>query len=378
MIYLDNAATTRVSPEVLREMLPFFGEDFGNPSALYRAGRESRNALSAARERVSRLAGASPREIFFTSGGTEADNWALISAFLALRDKGNHIITTKIEHPAVLRTCEYLEKTCGARVTYLPVDREGLVRPEEIQAAISPDTILVSVMTANNEIGTLEPIREIGKITRDRGVLFHTDAVQAFGQIPLAVDELGVDMMSASAHKLHGPKGVGCLVIRRGTPVRAFLHGGSQEYNRRAGTENVPGIIGFGKAAELAGNRLVRNDGREAALRDLLIHELLAIPGVSLNGSSVRRLPGNVNVSFSGISAEALLIVLDRRGIAASAGSACASGSLSPSHVLTAIGLPEEAARSTVRLSLSDETTEEEIREAAGIIREEVLRMRGR
>ena len=263
-------------------------------------------------------------------------------------------------------------------MTYLPVDREGLVRPEEVQAAISPDTILVSVMTANNEIGTLEPIREIGKITRDRGVLFHTDAVQAFGQIPLAVDELGVDMMSASAHKLHGPKGVGCLVIRRGTPVRAFLHGGSQEYNRRAGTENVPGIIGFGKAAELAGNRLARNDGREAALRDLLIHELLAIPGVSLNGSSVRRLPGNVNVSFSGISAEALLIVLDRRGIAASAGSACASGSLSPSHVLTAIGLPEDAARSTVRLSLSDETTEEEIREAAGIIREEVLRMRGR
>jgi cysteine desulfurase len=378
MIYLDNAATTPVSPEVLGEMLPFLRDSFGNPSALYRAGRESREAIAVSRERISRLIGASSREIFFTSGGTEADNWALVSTFEALRDRGNHIITMKIEHPAVLRTCAYLEKTRGARVTYLPVDSQGFVRPEDVRDAIGPDTILVSVMTANNEIGTLEPIREIGEITRSRGVLFHTDAVQAFGQIPLKADELGVDLLSASAHKLHGPKGCGCLYVRRGTPVRAFLHGGSQEYNRRAGTENVPGIAGFGKAAEIAMNRLLADDGREAALRDELIRGLLDIPGSMLNGSPKKRLPGNVNVSFSGISAEALLIVLDRRGIAASAGSACASGSLSPSHVLTAIGLSEETARSTVRFSLSDETTEEDIRQAAEIIRGEVLRMRGR
>lgn len=380
MIYMDNAATTRVLPEVLDAMLPYFTENFGNPSAFYAAGRKCRSAISAARASAARLIGAKENEIFFTSGGTESDNWAVSIALAAAGGRKNHIITTKIEHPAVLRTLEHLEKTGQARVTYLNVDSLGFVRPEEVRAAISDDTCLISVMAANNEIGTIEPIREIGEIAKEHGILFHTDAVQAFGQIPIDVNALEIDLLSASAHKLHGPKGTGCLYIREGTPVSSFIRGGSQERNRRAGTENVPGIVGFGKACAIAEATLKEKIKCETDLRDHMIGRLTAeIPGVSLNGPvGEYRLPGNINVRIDGIEAEALLIVLDFRGIAASAGSACSTGSLTPSHVLRAIGLSDTEAKSSIRLTLSEETTKEETDQVCGILREEIGKMRER
>lgn len=380
MIYLDNAATTRVLPEVLEAMLPYFSECFGNPSAFYAAGRESRRALTEAREAAADLIGASAGEIYFTSGGSESDNWAIAAAVEASDRQKKHVITTKIEHPAVLRTLEHMEAEQDVRVTYLDVDSDGFVRPDDVRNAITDDTVLISVMMANNEIGTIEPIREIGKIARAGGVLFHTDAVQAFGQIPIDVEELGVDLLSASAHKLHGPKGTGCLYIREGLQVHSLIRGGAQERNRRAGTENVPGIVGFGRACELAGNTLREKIEKEKNLRDHMIRRIQSeIPAAALNGTDGDlRLPGNVNVRFDGIDAEALLVVLDFRGIAASAGSACSTGSIAPSHVLRAIGLSDEQAKSSIRLTLSDETTPEEIDRTCDILREEVEKMRAR
>lgn len=380
MIYLDNAATTRVLPEVLEAMLPYFSECFGNPSAFYAAGRESRRALTEAREAAADLIGASAGEIYFTSGGSESDNWAIAAAVEASDRQKKHVITTKIEHPAVLRTLEHMEAKQDVRVTYLDVDSDGFVRPDDVRNAITDDTVLISVMMANNEIGTIEPIREIGKIARAGGVLFHTDAVQAFGQIPIDVEELGVDLLSASAHKLHGPKGTGCLYIREGLQVHSLIRGGAQERNRRAGTENVPGIVGFGRACELAGNTLREKIEKEKNLRDHMIRRIQSeIPAAALNGTDGDlRLPGNVNVRFDGIDAEALLVVLDFRGIAASAGSACSTGSIAPSHVLRAIGLSDEQAKSSIRLTLSDETTPEEIDRTCDILREEVEKMRAR
>lgn len=370
MIYMDNAATTRVAPEVIEAMLPYFTEHYGNPSTIYRAGSEAKRAVSRARGEIAALIGALPEELYFTSGGSEADNWALKAVAEAYADRGRHIITTKIEHHAVLRTCEWLEQR-GYEVTYLDVDADGLVDPEAVEAAIRPDTILISVMTANNEIGTIEPIAELGRIAHAGGVLFHTDAVQAFGQISLDAVELQVDLLSASAHKLNGPKGVGCLYIRNGVKIRQLIHGGAQERGRRAGTENVPGIVGFGRAAALAGERMSARAEAETALRDYLIRRLTGeIPDCRLNGHPTRRLPGNVNVSIPGIEGESLLIRLDMAGICASSGSACSSGSLDPSHVLLAIGHTDAEARGSLRLTVSEENTMEEADRVADAVAE--------
>lgn len=370
MIYMDNAATTRVAPEVIEAMLPYFTEHYGNPSTIYRSGSEAKRAVSRARGEIAALIGALPEELYFTSGGSEADNWALKAVTEAYADRGRHIITTKIEHHAVLRTCEWLEQR-GYEVTYLDVDADGLVDPAAVEAAIRPDTILISVMTANNEIGTIEPIAEIGRIAHAGGVLFHTDAVQAFGQIPLDAGELQVDLLSASAHKLNGPKGVGCLYIRSGVKIRQLIHGGAQERGRRAGTENVPGIVGFGRAATLAGERMSVRAEAETALRDYLIRRLTGeIPDCRLNGHPTRRLPGNVNVSIPGIEGESLLIRLDMAGICASSGSACSSGSLDPSHVLLAIGRTDAEARGSLRLTVSEENTMEEADRVADTVAE--------
>ncbi|MGI6056401.1 MAG: cysteine desulfurase NifS [Bilifractor sp.] len=384
MIYLDNAATTRTDPEVAAEMLPFFSENYGNPSGIYGIAQKSRAAVTAAREKTAHVIGCRSDEIYFTSCGSEADNWALKAAFEAYSEKGNHIITTKIEHPAILNTCEYLERERGAEITRLDVDEDGVVDLRELEAAIRPDTILISVMTANNEIGTIEPIREIGEIARRRGVLFHTDAVQAFGQIPMNVDELNIDMLSASAHKFNGPKGAGFLYIRKGVGIRSFLHGGAQEHNRRAGTENVPGIVGLGAAAKKAEETLVRKMEKETRLRDYLIRRIREeVPNVKLNGPDPadakggERLPNNVNFSFEFVEGESLLIMLDMRQICASSGSACSSGSLSPSHVLKAIGLSDSLAHGALRLTLSAETTAEELDTTVEAIREIVERLRG-
>lgn len=361
MIYLDNAATTKMAPEVLDAMLPYLQDNYGNPSTIYSLGAASKRAVTAAREAVAGLIGAKPEEIYFTAGGSEADNWALKAAAEAYEKKGKHIITTKIEHHAVLHTCEYLEKR-GFEVTYLEVDQDGLVRPEDVRAAIRPDTILISVMFANNEIGTVEPIAEIGALAKEKGILFHTDAVQAFGQIPIDVDAMHIDMLSASAHKVNGPKGVGCLYIRTGVKIRSFVHGGAQERSRRAGTENVPGIVGFGAAAARAGRNLDEKAQRERELRDYLIGRLeTEVPHCRLNGHRTKRLPGNVNFSFFFIEGESMLIRLDMEGICASSGSACTSGSLDPSHVLLAIGLKHEEAHGSLRLTLSEENTREEM-----------------
>lgn len=361
MIYLDNAATTKMAPEVLDAMLPYLQDNYGNPSTIYSLGAASKRAVTAAREAVAGLIGAKPEEIYFTAGGSEADNWALKAAAEAYEKKGKHIITTKIEHHAVLHTCEYLEKR-GFEVTYLEVDRDGLVRPEDVRAAIRPDTILISVMFANNEIGTVEPIAEIGALAKEKGILFHTDAVQAFGQVPIDVDAMHIDMLSASAHKVNGPKGVGCLYIRTGVKIRSFVHGGAQERSRRAGTENVPGIVGFGAAAARAGRNLDEKAERERELRDYLIGRLeTEVPYCRLNGHRTKRLPGNVNFSFFFIEGESMLIRLDMEGICASSGSACTSGSLDPSHVLLAIGLKHEEAHGSLRLTLSEENTREEM-----------------
>ena len=362
MIYLDNAATTRTAPEVVNAMVPYFSELYGNPSSIYTIAAKSKEAITASRESIAGILGARTEEIYFTAGGTEADNWALKAAFEAYKGKGNHIITTKIEHHAILHTCEYLEKERGARITYLDVDENGVVKLEELEKAITPETILISVMFANNEIGTIQPIREIGKIAREHGILFHTDAVQAFGQLSIQVDDCCIDMLSASGHKINGPKGIGFLYIRKGVKIRSFIHGGAQERKRRAGTENVPGIVGLGVAAKLAADTREERTAKEIELRDYMIKRISReIPNCKLNGHPSLRLPNNVNFSFEFVEGESLLIMLDMEGICASSGSACTSGSLDPSHVLLAIGLPHEIAHGSLRLTLSDETTREDI-----------------
>ncbi len=376
MIYMDNAATTKTAPEVLEAMLPYFTEYYGNPSSIYEFAQKSKEAENRARAEIASVLGAKENEIYFTAGGTEADNWALKAAFEAYKDKGKHIITTKIEHHAVLHTCQYLEKQ-GARVTYLDVDENGLVRLEDLEKAIEPDTILISVMFANNEIGTIEPIKEIGLLAREHGILFHTDAVQAFGQVPISVDELNIDMLSSSAHKINGPKGIGFLYIRKGVKIRSFIHGGAQERKRRAGTENVPGIVGYGCAARRAVQTMKERTEKEIQVRDHLISRITReVPYCRLNGDPVKRLPNNVNISFEFIEGESLLIMLDGYGICASSGSACTSGSLDPSHVLLAIGLPHEKAHGSLRLTISEETTMEDADFVVDRIKEIVQKLR--
>lgn len=360
-IYLDNAATTKTAPEVVEAMLPYFTENYGNPSSVYSFASGNKEAISEQRDVIAEVLGAKGNEIYFTAGGSEADNWALKAAAEAYADKGNHIITTKIEHHAILHTAEYLENK-GYEITYLDVDEDGKVKIEELKRAIRPTTILISVMYANNEIGTIQPIREIGEIAHERGILFHTDAVQAFGQVPINVDECRIDMLSASGHKLNGPKGIGFLYIRKGVKIRSFVHGGAQERKRRAGTENVPGIIGLGAAVRRAASTMEERMKKESGLRDYLIGRAMEeIPYCRLNGHKTDRLPNNVNLSFRFVEGESLLIMLDGKGICASSGSACTSGSLDPSHVLLAIGLPHEIAHGSLRMTLSDETTKEEI-----------------
>lgn len=377
VIYLDNAATTRTAPEVVEAMLPYFSEHYGNPSSIYALAGESREGTNRARAQIAAVLNAEAKDIYFTAGGTEADNWALKAAFEAYRDKGNHIITTKIEHHAILHTCEYLEKQRGAKITYLDVDENGVVKLEDLEAAITPETILISVMFANNEIGTIQPIREIGAIAREHGILFHTDAVQAFGQVPIDVKEMGIDMLSSSAHKINGPKGIGFLYIRKGLKLRSFIHGGAQERKRRAGTENVPGIVGYGAAAKRAAETMKERAEKEISLRDHMIRRILAeVPYSRLNGHPEKRLPNNVNVCFRFVEGESLLILLDMAGICASSGSACTSGSLDPSHVLLAIGLPHEIAHGSLRLTLGEETTLEEVDYTVDKIKEIVERMR--
>ena len=362
MIYLDNAATTKTAPEVVQAMLPYFSEYYGNPSSIYDFAGKSKEAITKGREQIAEVLGAKKEEIYFTAGGSEADNWALKATFEAYKSKGNHIITTKIEHHAILHTCEYLEKARGAKITYLDVDENGVVDLEQLQKEITPQTILISVMFANNEIGTIQPIKEIGQIAREHGILFHTDAVQAFGQVPIDVDEYNIDMLSSSGHKINGPKGIGFLYIRKGVKIRSFVHGGAQERKRRAGTENVPGIVGYGVAAKRAADTMAERTAREIELRDYLIDRITTeVPYCRLNGDPLKRLPNNVNISFQFIEGESLLIMLDMDGICASSGSACTSGSLDPSHVLLAIGLPHEIAHGSLRLTLSEETTKEEI-----------------
>lgn len=361
LIYLDNAATTRTAPEVVEAMLPYFSELYGNPSSIYDFAGKSRTAVMNARQQAADVIGAGKEEIYFTAGGTESDNWALKTVFEGYGAKGSHIITTKIEHHAILHTCDYLEKTRGASVTYVPVDEMGRVHPEDIEAAITPETILISVMAANNEIGTIQPLKEIGAIAKKHGILFHTDAVQAYGQIPINVDEMNIDMLSASGHKLNGPKGIGLLYIRKGVKIRSFIHGGAQERKRRAGTENVPGIVGFGAAAARAQASMQARSGQECLIRDHLISRLTSeIPFARLNGDPKLRLPNNVNISFQFIEGESMLLMLDSNGICASSGSACTSGSLDPSHVLLAIGLPHEIAHGSLRLTLGEDTTRED------------------
>lgn len=376
IIYLDNAATTAVRPEVVEAMLPYFTENYGNPSSIYSIAGKSKTAIDQARKTIAASLKALPEEIYFTAGGSEADNWAIKETALAYREKGNHIITSKIEHHAVLHTCQYLEKN-GYEITYLDVDENGIIKMEELKKAIRPTTILITIMFANNEIGTVEPIKEIGALSRERGILFHTDAVQAFGQIPIDVEEFHIDMLSASGHKLNGPKGIGFLYIRKGLKLRSFLHGGAQERHRRAGTENVPGIVGFGKAVEIAMATMAERQKKEIAQRDYLIeHILKEVPYVRLNGHRTRRLPNNVNLSFQFIEGESLLIMLDMQNICASSGSACTSGSLDPSHVLLAIGLPHEIAHGSLRITLSEDTTREEIQYVIVKIKEIVEKLR--
>lgn len=375
-IYLDNAATTRTAQEVVDAMIPYFTENYGNPSSIYEMGQRSKEAITKARGQIADVLGAKAEEIYFTAGGSEADNWALKATFEAYKTKGNHIITTKIEHHAVLHTCEYLEKQ-GAKITYLDVDENGIVKTEDLEKAITPETILISIMFANNEIGSIQPIKEIGMIAREHNILFHTDGVQAFGQVPIDVDEMNIDMLSSSGHKINGPKGIGFLYIRKGVKIRSFVHGGAQERKRRAGTENVPAIVGYGTAAERAFRTMEERTDKERKLRDYFIGRILEeIPYVRLNGDAVKRLPNNVNVSFRFIEGESLLIMLDMKGIAASSGSACTSGSLDPSHVLLAIGLPHEIAHGSLRMTLGEETTKEELDYTLEQIKEIVSRLR--
>lgn len=376
MIYMDHAATTAVRPEVLDAMLPYFTEKYGNPSGVYTFASRNKDVVNISRDIIADSLGVKPEEIYFTGGGSESDNWALKATAEAYSDRGKHIITTKIEHHAILHTCQYLEKR-GFEVTYLDVDENGMVDPGRLEAAIRPDTILISVMAANNEIGTIEPVAQIGKIAHDHGILFHTDAVQAYGQIPMDVNEMNIDMLSSSGHKLCGPKGIGFLYIRTGTKIGSFIHGGQQERGRRAGTENVPGIVGMGKAAELAVLSMDERIKHETDIRNHMIQRILSeIPYSRLNGHRSNRLPNNVNISFQFVEGETVLIMLDMAGICASAGSACTSGSVDPSHVLTAIRLPKEISHGAVRLTLGYENTMEEADEVVDNLKRIVTNLR--
>ena len=377
LIYLDNAATTKTAPEVVDAMIPYFTEHYGNPSSVYSFASGNKEVVSRQREIIAQALGAQANEIYFTAGGSESDNWALKATAEAYEKKGKHIITTKIEHHAILHTCEYLEKQRGFEITYLDVDENGVVKLDELKKAIRPDTIRISVMFANNEIGTIQPIREIGEIAQEHKILFHTDAVQAFGQIPIDVDACHIDMLSASGHKLNGPKGIGFLYIRKGVKIRSFVHGGAQERKRRAGTENVPGIVGMGAAVERAMRTMETRTAKERKLRDYLIERIeTEIPYCRLNGDRTNRLPNNVNFSFRFIEGESLLIMLDMKGICASSGSACTSGSLDPSHVLLAIGLPHEIAHGSLRMTLGEETTREDLDYTVDTLKEIVANLR--
>lgn len=375
-IYVDNAATTKVAPEVVEAMLPYFTENFGNPSSIYAEGREAKKAIERAREQVAKAIGADPKEIYFTGSGSEADNWALRSTAKALKSKGNHIITSSVEHHAVLHTCQDLEKQ-GYEVTYLPVDKYGMVSPEDVKAAIKDTTIMISIMTANNEIGTIMPIAEIGEIAKSAGVVFHTDAVQAVGNVHIDVNEMNIDMLSLTGHKFHGPKGSGALFVRNGVRLISFITGGAQERMRRAGTENVPGIVGLGKAIEMATANINQKQKKLTALRDAYVKKVLeTIPYSHLNGHPTKRLPGNANISFEFIEGEGMLLSLDMKGISASSGSACTSGSLDPSHVLLAIGLKHEEAHGSLRVSFGEDNTMEDVNYIADSLKEIVERLR--
>lgn len=376
LIYLDNAATTKVAPEVYDAMKPYFEEYFGNAASVYRFAGESRKAVEQARTDVAAFLNAKPNEIYFTGGGSESDNWALKGLGFALKDKGKHIITSTIEHHAILHTCEYLEKL-GYEITYVDVDENGVLKLDELKKAIREDTILISVMFANNEIGSIQPIREIGEIAHAHNILFHTDAVQAYGHVPIDVETLHIDLLSASGHKINGPKGIGILYVRNGVKIESFVHGGAQERGKRAGTHNTPGIVGFGRATTLAKEKMEERAAKETELRDYLIQRVLEeVPYTKLNGHPEKRLTNNANFSFRFIEGESLLIMLDQKGICGSSGSACTSGSLDPSHVLLAIGLPHEIAHGSLRLTLSDETTREEIDYTVDAIKTVVERLR--
>lgn len=376
-VYLDYSATTPVKKEVLDAMLPYFTEHFGNPSSIYGIGLESKDAITNARTQVAKLINADPAEVFFDAGGTESDNWAVFGIADALKDKGNHIITTKIEHHAMLHSCEFLEKH-GYDVTYLGIGPDGRIKLDELEAAITDKTILISVMMVNNEIGTIQPIKEIGAIAKKHGIVFHTDAVQALGNVPIDVKDMGIDLMSMSSHKIYGPKGIGALYIRRGVKISNYLHGGAQENKRRAGTENLPGIIGFGKAAELAGDNFAEHVKHCSELRNYLIDEVLKrIPNVKVNGSMEYRHPGNANLTFEYIEGEAMLLMLDAKGISVSTGSACSSTSLVPSHVLSALGIPVEQIHGTLRFTIGDFTTKEDIDYVVECLSEIVGTLRG-
>ncbi|EGD48547.1 cysteine desulfurase NifS [Ruminiclostridium papyrosolvens DSM 2782] len=375
-VYLDHAATTYVKPEVFEAMKPYFSEHFGNASSIYSLGRDSKKAVEESREKVAKAIGAEPKEVYFTGSGSEADNWALKGIAAAYKKKGNHIITSAIEHPAIMSSCKYLEGE-GFEVTYVPVDSDGLVSPEQIRNAIKENTILISIMFANNEIGTIQPIKEIGAIAKEKGVLFHTDAVQAVGNINIDVKDLNVDLLSLSSHKFYGPKGIGALYIKKGVKIASFIHGGQQERGKRASTENVPGIIGLGRAIELATENLDEYNKKLIELREKTIEGLFAkVPYIRLNGHRHNRLPGNVNISFEFIEGESLLLMLDMKGVYGSSGSACSSGSLDPSHVLLAIGLPHEIAHGSLRLSFGDENTQEDVDYILEVIPQIVSRLR--
>lgn len=376
LVYMDYSATTYTKKEVLDEMLPYFTEKFGNPSSIYTFGRRSKSSVEEAREKVAKAIGAKSDEIYFTAGGSEADNWALKGIVFANRNKGNHIITTKIEHHALLHTCEYLQKQ-GFEVTYLDVDENGMISLEDLEKAITDKTVLISIMFANNEIGTIQPIEEIGRIAHEHGIVFHTDAVQAIGNVEIDVKKMNIDLLSLSGHKFYGPKGIGALYIRKGIKIDNLIHGGGQERKRRAGTENLPGIVGLGKAIELATLDIEGHSKKITALRDKLLKGIMdKIPYTKLNGHPEKRLPGNINVSFHFIEGESLLLMLDQKGVCGSTGSACSSGSLDPSHVLLAIGLPHEIAHGSLRLSLGDSNTDEDVDYVLDVLPNIVQRLR--
>ena len=376
IIYLDHAATTATRPEVVDAMLPYFTENFWNPSSVYTPALNNRKVVDESRETIARSLGTTPENIYFTAGGSESDNWALKCTAEAYANKGKHIITSKIEHHAILHTCEYLEKK-GFEITYIDVDENGILKLDDLKAAIRPDTILISVMFANNEIGTIQPIKEIGAIAKEHGILFHTDAVQAYAQIPINVDEYTIDMLSVSGHKFGGPKGIGFLYIRKGLKLRSFVHGGAQERKRRAGTENITGIVGIAKAVEIAFATMDERIKHETEVRDYAIKRILAeVPYCRLNGDAEKRVPNNINISFQFIEGESLLIMLDMAGICASSGSACTSGSLDPSHVLLAIGLPHEIAHGSLRMTIGEETTKEDMDYVVDNIKEIVTKLR--